>query len=367
MSTLSPGFSDNEKESDIKAYQQMSAMPKVLFTTEFYVTKALLVNFIVICKNIVIRPLRILTGKWSTPEDKYNVCIFTSMVIALVGLESTGFGIKWGLTYMLSENIYKLWGVYTFMVTIIKFAMKGHKHTHQMIRGAIRSNASPILPILFHAATNAVIFVCYSVCTGTSIAALFKTEQKQGRLFFACCVHIQAAFAKKFLPKPFDNSPLYEEVIQRTMMIINIAFNHVEGSFEDLEIMVFMEYFWTFMRYLLMSLTGDASRFHESMKTDTMKLISECRNGTAALGDSMLLKYPSEIFAMLFISIIIMTRDVQYRNTQLGFILIIAIVGSFVLSPTPQSTPQKVKDEDPPKKKEKKENEKNKLAATAKF
>lgn len=319
---LIPKFSDEEKDSELQAFGDMSQIPRVTLFTELHVTKALVCHLLQISRCIISLPLSLLRG-FGTPEHKAAFAIVASEVIAMAAVLAAGLDFSWGFELMKRQTIYKLWAVYTLLMIVLKFAIKMHKFTHLVIRGAIRENKSIVLPILCHSFTNLFLFMCYSVSNGTYLAGLFGKSQ----LFFSACIHIQAIITKKYLPKVLDQNPCISEPINRTLMLLALAFHLTYGNWRQVLMMIEFEYGCAFGRWMLTSLTEDSTKFYDAVRTGTLRLIWESAHNDSRFDESMLVLIPSEIFAMSVVSMMIMG---PLQNTiALGGI----VVGVWIVAP----------------------------------
>ena len=322
MSGLIPKFSDEEKDAELNAYKEMSHIPQVTLLTELHVTRALVCHLLQISRCLISLPLSLLRG-FGTPEHKHAFAIVLSEVLPLAALLAAGVDFAWGFELMKRQTIYKLWAVYTLLMIVLKFAFKMHKHTHLIIRGAIRENRSIILPILCHSFSNGFLFICYSISNGTYLAGLFGKAQ----LFFSACLHIQAIITKKYLPKVLEQNPSISEPIYRTLILFALAFHLTYGEWQQVLMMIEFECGCALGRWLLTSLTEDAPKFYNAVKTGAAGLMWESAHNDSRFDESMLVLIPSEAFAMCVASMMLMGPLV---NT-IG--LAVAVVGVWIVCP----------------------------------
>jgi len=248
---------------------------------------------------------------------------------------------------MRTQNIYKLWAAYTLAKVVMRFIVKPHMFTHQMVRGAVRSGSffGLIIAIVLHAISNMVQFSLYAVVNGCYLAGLYG----KAHLFFSACFHIQAVIAKKYFPKPLEGPPTIDEPVARIVNLIAVLYHFGDGPIAQVALMVEYEFIWALLRFFLLALTEDGAKLLGNMRRASAAAIWQFQNGDLRFESSLIVLYPFEIFAMTFLNLLLRGRYLA-RGVVLGIVALFAFVAPGVIAslkpekPEAPAEPKKKKD-----------------------
>ena len=312
-------FNDEEKEQEIKSEKLLSYVIPMTFG-EIHVIRAMIVFATMISQFIVVYPYTLISNIGKSPEYKAAFATYMSMFLACVFLYFLRFDIDSGLIMLRSQSFYKLWAVYTLFFIVLRFLNRIHKHTHRIIRGAIRSGHSLVIPILLHTISTMMISGSYCVYVGAYLAGLYG----KAILFISACLHIQAVIAKKYFPKVLETLPHYNETINRFVMLFAIGNHLSDGLFSQIYLMVVFEYSFAFVRFFLTSITEDSKKVYLSLKCGSQSLCYQYIHNDDPFEQSIIMNAPIESFVVL-------TIFLMKQGPMLNVYVIAAIIAIFAL------------------------------------
>lgn len=265
---------------------------KVTLFSEFHVWRVVWGYLSAIGALFLSLPICLVQVK-SSPEHKHGASVFISFVLAFAFVYIIGLDLGWG-TRLLSESRFswKLWSVYTSLMILLKFLLKVNKFTHQIIRGAIRSNRSLILPTLCHTISNVLGYWCLTGVVGTYLAGLFD----RSRNFVAACWHIQGALAELFFPELLSARAGDREALSRVFMIVALCWSTTYESSITILLQPLLEFSYAFVRYFIVSMSGDADAFFAALKKDATAAPAD------TLSSSIIIRMPVEAVGICFLS-----------------------------------------------------------------
>ncbi|OHS96517.1 hypothetical protein TRFO_09901 [Tritrichomonas foetus] len=325
MNTFCP-FHDDDKETEIKATKSLSyIIPMTL--AEFHVERSLLVYLTMISRNLLFLPFQFLGGIGNSQQFKYCFSIIVCTALTFAIPYSLGFSLNSGLTMLRKQSYYKLWAMYTLFFIVLRHLIKIHRHTHKIIRGAIRQNRFLLIPILLHTLSNLMIFGTYNIYIGTYLAGQYG---KTG-LFISACLHIQAVIAKKYLPKILEIPPQFNEPTNRMVLIFSIAHHLATGKRGPVITLLAFEYGFAFARFFLTSLTEDAGKVYKTLKDGANYAFYQFVHNDATFDESLIANVPIEVFTV--ITLFLFTQGTnRYKMIIAGVVAAFAVIGTGIVT-----------------------------------
>ena len=278
---------------------------KVTFCTEFYVWKLVFFYLSALGAFFIRLPLQLFRFTKS-PEHKHELAVFLSFIICYPLLRLFGLDLHWGTRIIASHSVWKVWSVYTALMVALKFLLKVNKFTHQMIRGAVRSNTSILLPSICHAASDGLSYWCLNAIIGTYLGGVFRPTP----IFVAVCWHVQGALAELFFPELLSTNPCEREALSRMIMLASLLVYSTRGNVLDIVLQPILEFSYAIIRYFIVSLSDDAEKFFRSV---------QCPPTTA---DSIILRFPLEAFAVCILATILAGPPTQSAALTAALVLL---------------------------------------------
>lgn len=351
---LCPPFLDSDKEQDTKAYSLVSKIIPTIFS-EFYVIILLFINLTSIARNIVFLPFQILFNitKISTPQYKYACCVTLCMLISYAIPTYFHIDLEISTFIITHQSFYKIWAIYTLFFIIIRFLYRVHKHTHRILRGAIREGKLLIVPVFLHTLSDLFMIFSYDVYIGTYLSGQYG---KPG-LFISACLHIQAVITKKYLPKILEVPPENNMAINRMVLVYAVTHHLSEHQFGKMSQLIAFEYLFVFIRLTLTALTEDCDDVLSSLKNGVRWYSYQFVHNEASAEDSAIMNLPLEHFTVLTM-IMITKGPTNFSIIVSGVVLVFAVFGSIIIK---MLCPKSVADivESKKNKKDKKDKEKD--------
>ena len=341
-----PSFESNDDKIYTEAYQSMNYIFKYPFSCEFEIIKGIFVYLIYIFRHFLTIPLKLISYKNKNSFEFLNLfSILMSVIISYGFVLATGFTLETSLNIIKNQKLYKIWAIYTIFLIVGKFLTKTNRQTHLLIRGAIKSNNSIFLPIILHSLSNFLNYSYLNIIISTHLAGF---GGKNG-LFLSACLHIQAVFLKKFLPKAAESTAFNNEIQNRLLVIFSlIFFSTYENIFNGILILIF-EYGSAFLRFFLVSLTSDSIKFIDFLKFESKEYLLQVKGSPSNINNSLFFNIPHESFALILISLII-ESGIIHQLIIIILIIVFYFISKLIFNPQIKSKIEKEKEINKPKK-----------------
>jgi len=342
---LVPSFDPSDEKGDFDALNSVSQILTFPFSLELEVFKGLFIHLIIICRNLVLFPIRAVFPAKRSHEYYHMLSVLISLVISATFVKVSNFGLGECLDLIKKQKVYKIWAIYTIFIIVGRFFLRIHKFTHQIIRGAIRKNKNLIIPIILHSVSNFLNFQSYNIIISTHIAGVGGKHN----LFFSACLHIQAIYTKKFVAKITDPSVYLTEIQNRLIIWFSFAYHALTQDFGEILMLVLFEYGFAFSRFLLASISPDCNKLLEYMQAESRESNRQIRGGQSTFQNSLFINITHESFTIILIQIFIEST----RKSKVGIIGTVLAIIMISKTLVHKQEPEKVKPENKDKTSEK--------------